>query len=147
MQYNIYDNCARMREFLDATGTTMYDLRSVLEEEMNTGISAVTALERKLGRSLGDLEVPSGGYPWSCGGMDDVKTWLQTPDVMKALHVSDPGASEFNYHSSGPASITLHPELATKLRILIYNGDADACVPCKSRGIPVSPHPRGGLTI
>merc|ERR1712187_635078 len=28
-----------------------------------------------------------------------------------------------------PASITLYPELVKKLRILIFNGDADACVP------------------
>lgn len=45
---------------------------------------------------------------------------------MKALHISNPGQSSFRYHSSGPASITLHPELATKIRVLIYNGDADA---------------------
>eukprot|EP01043_Picozoa_sp_COSAG02_P041215 COSAG02_NODE_3399_length_6811_cov_16.128278_2_plen_66_part_00 len=50
---------------------------------------------------------------------------------MKALHISDPGRSVFHYHSSGPASITLHPQLAKKLRVLIYNGDADACVPCE----------------
>ena len=47
---------------------------------------------------------------------------------MKALHIANPGQSTFRYHSSGPASITLHPELATKIRVLIYNGDADACV-------------------
>ena len=31
--------------------------------------------------------------------------------------------------SSGPASITLWPFLAQHIRVLIYNGDADACVP------------------
>merc|ERR1712166_1147033 len=31
--------------------------------------------------------------------------------------------------TSGPASIVLYPELVTKLRLLIYNGDADSCVP------------------
>jgi len=128
--YNIYDNCPRMFEFIEATGLTMYDIRVALEKEMNTGVSAVTTLERKLKKEPGTLgTTSSGGYPWSCGGMDDVKTWLQQPAVMKSLHVSNPGASQFHYHSSGPASITLHPELATKLRILIYNGDADACVP------------------
>lgn len=50
---------------------------------------------------------------------------------MKALHISNPGASGFQYESSGPASITLHPELAKNLRMLIYNGDADMCVPYK----------------
>lgn len=56
--------------------------------------------------------------------------YLKSPAVMKALHISNPGQSTFHYHSSGPASITLHPELATKIRVLIYNGDADACVGC-----------------
>merc|ERR1712087_19747 len=37
--------------------------------------------------------------------------------------------SGFHYATSGPASIVLYPELVTKLRLLIYNGDADACVP------------------
>merc|ERR1712054_109614 len=39
------------------------------------------------------------------------------------------GASKFDYSCSGPASITLWPELSKKIRVLIYNGDADACVP------------------
>lgn len=51
--------------------------------------------------------------------------------MVKALHLGTPGQSSFSYKSTGPASITLHPELATKLRMLIYNGDADACVPYK----------------
>merc|ERR1712146_849678 len=41
----------------------------------------------------------------------------------------EPGSSRFHYRSSGPASVTLYPELVKKLRIFIYNGDADACVP------------------
>merc|ERR1712107_134682 len=52
-------------------------------------------------------------------------------DVRKALHLDtvEAGASSFNYNSSGPASITLWPELAQKIRVLIFNGDADGCVP------------------
>jgi carboxypeptidase C (cathepsin A) len=29
----------------------------------------------------------------------------------------------------GPASVTLYPELIKAIRVLIYNGDADSCVP------------------
>ena len=32
---------------------------------------------------------------------------------------------------AGPASVTLYPSLIGKIRILIYNGDADSCVPYK----------------
>ena len=37
--------------------------------------------------------------------------------------------ARFSYKTSGPASILLYPKLVKKLDILIYNGDADSCVP------------------
>lgn len=48
-----------------------------------------------------------------------------------ALHIrpATAPASRFSYRSSGPASVTLYPELVRKYRIMIYNGDADSCVP------------------
>ena len=60
-------------------------------------------------------------------------SWITSDDVRKALHLDTVkgGRSRFGYHSSGPASVTLWPFLATKLRVLIYNGDADSCVPYK----------------
>jgi hypothetical protein len=135
------------------------------EDEENGGLKVSTPINTH------------GGYPWSCGGYPaGSRDYLGRDDVMKALHISDPGKvrprhrparefatprfaaesskqfadtmyvvgpnayrmivdtwrlqSVFHYHSSGPASVTLHPELAKKLRVLIYNGDADACVPC-----------------
>jgi hypothetical protein len=77
--------------------------------------------------SLSSLaSAPSGGYTWSCGGMSATSAWIVRPDVRKALHLSsDSAGSRFSYSWSGPASITLWPFLATKLRVLIYNGDAD----------------------
>jgi hypothetical protein len=39
-----------------------------------------------------------------------------------------PGAI-FDYDASGPASVTLYPTLIKSMRVLIYNGDADSCVP------------------
>ena len=71
----------------------------------------------------------AGGYPWSCGGEDAIASYLNRTDVQKALHISNPGQSRFSYRSSGPASITLHPELASKLRVLIYVR-ASAPQPC-----------------
>lgn len=80
-----------------------------------------------------ELRELSGGYDWSCGGMDAMVTFFNRADVRKALHLGKPGMSTFDYDASGPASITLYPELITKLRVLIYNGDADSCVPCKDK--------------
>merc|ERR1719203_13803 len=63
--------------------------------------------------------------------MGDASAWITSPEVRKALHLDgvEPGASTFTYTRSGPASITLYPELVQKLNILIYSGDADACLP------------------
>ena len=71
----------------------------------------------------------TGGYAWSCGGMPATAKWITTPEVQAALHLKAGSGSRFHYALSGPASITLWPFLAANLRILIYNGDADACVP------------------
>jgi len=73
----------------------------------------------------------NGGFEWSCGGIDATAAWIVRDDVRKAMHLDqyEPGLSSFSYRSTGPASVTLYPELVKKLRILIFNGDADACVP------------------
>jgi hypothetical protein len=72
----------------------------------------------------------SAGFPpQPCGGLDTLADWLSRDDIRKALHFDTVNPVHFNYDTSGPASITLWPFLATKLRVLIYNGDADDCVP------------------
>ena len=77
------------------------------------------------------LETPTGGYDWSCGAMDAMESFFRRSDVQTAMHLNKPGVSRFDYRSSGPASITLYPELVKNMRVLIYNGDSDACVPYK----------------
>ena len=72
----------------------------------------------------------SGGYEWSCGGMDATSAWITRPDVRAALHLrAAASGSAFGYRDSGPASITLWPSLATRLRVLIYNGAAPPLPP------------------
>lgn len=115
--YDIYDNCATTAEFLKRIGRDARWLRDVLL----SGIHNASA-------TRGALRELNGGYDWDCGG--DLDAWVTKSEVRKALHlISPPGASGFSYNASGPASITLWPELAQKLRVLIFNGDADSCVP------------------
>jgi len=120
--YNIYDNCPETAEFLRKSNKTMYWLHYYLRDQLNKGMPS---------HQIHENLKAHGGYDWSCGAMDAMTGYLTRDDVQKALHISNPGRSRLLYHSSGPASITLYPTLAQKIRILIYNGDADACVPYK----------------
>jgi len=114
--YNIYDNCPDTEAFLNRAGKDLQWLRG----EIRKGATNPDAMHKKL------TEL-NGGYQWACPA--DAASWLARKDVQKALHLNHTGQSAFDYDSSGPASITLYPELVKKLRILIFNGDADACVP------------------
>jgi len=119
--YNIYDNCPNHEQILQREGKNMRWLKTQLREQLTPGTAAVGAGEG----------AKTGGFDWSCGGMDATEDWITTAEVRKALHLPSTSGSSFRYHSSGPASVTLWPFLATKIRVLIYNGDADACVPYK----------------
>ena len=115
--YDIYDNCPDAALWMEASGKTMSWLRNHLRENMNT--PNIHQLTKELG----------GGYDWACGGMPQTKDFFSRKEVQEALHLGRPEQSRFSYDSSGPASITLYPTLAKKLRVLIYNGDSDSCVP------------------
>lgn len=122
--YDVYDNCPATGEYLNRTGKDML----WLTEQARAALAPGAHVEEMLGDHLPD----HGGYDWACGGTyppGKVAAFFKRKDVQEALHLSKPGQSGFNYATTGPASITLYPELAKKLRILIYNGDADMCVP------------------
>jgi hypothetical protein len=118
--YNIYDNCPEQDAFLKKIGKDAAWLTDYLREGMSN--------PHETHKLLSEM---NGGFDWSCGGEDATLAWIMRDDVRQALHLDKypPGSSSFRYRSSGPASITLYPELVKKLRVLIYNGDADACVP------------------
>eukprot|EP01065_Artemidia_motanka_P001366 TRINITY_DN10621_c0_g3_i3.p1 TRINITY_DN10621_c0_g3~~TRINITY_DN10621_c0_g3_i3.p1 ORF type:complete len:502 (+),score=160.20 TRINITY_DN10621_c0_g3_i3:68-1507(+) len=116
--YNIYDNCPGAAAWSQASGKSTGWLRRFLRSNMHRPAGA--AAEAK---ALG------GGYDWACGGMNDYAKFFERADVQKALHLNKPGQSGFRYRSSGPASVTLYPSLVEKIRVLVYNGDADSCVP------------------
>lgn len=116
----VYDNCPDTMAFLRRVGK---DARW-LQRELLSGMHDPVATHGRL------LEL-NGGYEWDCGG--NAYSWIKRDDVREALHLNgegiSPGASRFYYNASGPASHLIWPELARKLRVLIFNGDADACVP------------------
>merc|ERR1712137_1454432 len=116
--YNIYDNCPATQEFLEGVDKDMKWLLGELRDGMH-----------RPHQTRAKLTKMNGGFKWDCLG--DVGGWIQREDVKKALHLDgvQAGASQLSYSRSGPASITLYPELAKKIHVMIYNGDADPCVP------------------
>jgi carboxypeptidase C (cathepsin A) len=117
---NVYNNCPATEQFLEETGR---DMGWLIEY-----IRAGRAGHREL---RGEITAADGGYRWACGGFGAALKWAVRPDVRKALHLDQiaPGRSSFNYNISGPYALTLYPELMRRIRILVYNGDADPSVP------------------
>eukprot|EP00756_Hemistasia_phaeocysticola_P038019 Hpha_TRINITY_DN16733_c1_g2::TRINITY_DN16733_c1_g2_i14::g.80351::m.80351/K16296/SCPL-I; serine carboxypeptidase-like clade I len=115
--YNVYDNCPGAAQWASASGKTMGWLRRFLRNNLHRPEAVEEA------KALG------GGYHWACGGDDAVASLFERKDVQTALHLGSPATTKFSYSASGPASQLLYPFLVQKIRVLIYNGDADACVP------------------
>jgi len=130
--YDIYDNCPLNSMLLEKSGKSMTWLRQKLRESMplSPSLKDLGVDDLLLGSENEDAHDYSGGFQWSCGAMGALAKWFARDDVVKAMHLPKPNLSQFGYKTSGPASITLYPSLIkSKLRILIYNGDADSCVP------------------
>ena len=122
--YNIYDNCpGGAAQFLEDTGYSMRWLKRFLRSKAYDLASAH--------RELNAMSPTGGGYNWLCGQFEAIPEYFKGEDVRKALNLPEEGnGSLFNYDSSGPASVTVYPSLIrSNLRVLIYNGDADSCVP------------------
>ena len=125
--YNVYDNCpnedaaASFAAWREKSGKSARWVRRHLLSNIHRPIHEVK-------QELSDL---GGGYDWTCGQFDAIPDWFSQKEVRSALHLPETSlTSQFDYDLSGPASVTLYPALLQAgLRVLIYNGDADACVP------------------
>lgn len=123
--YDVYDNCPSPSEYVRQSGKSMRWLKEQLRDAISPAARA-EAHNNILGAT------GPGGFDWDCGGSyppGKVADYFLRKDVQEALHLNAPGQSGFSYATTGPASITVYPELAKKIRIMIYNGDADMCVP------------------
>jgi len=116
--YNVYDNCEGATQFYLRSGFTPRTLARFVHANWHNA------------SAMASLAAGGGGYDWTCGTFDALPAYFARPEVRAALNLpANSLTSTLQYDSSGPASITLYPALLAKLRILIYNGDADACVP------------------
>eukprot|EP01062_Namystynia_karyoxenos_P002842 TRINITY_DN1099_c0_g1_i3.p2 TRINITY_DN1099_c0_g1~~TRINITY_DN1099_c0_g1_i3.p2 ORF type:complete len:504 (+),score=214.23 TRINITY_DN1099_c0_g1_i3:72-1514(+) len=118
--YDIYDNCPRLAQQLAAAGKGQTWLREQLRASMPVGLDL----------GLAEADSPAGGYDWRCGGESAAGRYLRLSSVRKALHIGSETSSRFSYGPNfEPQSVTLYPTLLQRYRVLIYNGDADSCVP------------------
>lgn len=65
---------------------------------------------------------------YKCGADNAMDEYLKQPSVIQALHVKS-GTGRMHYSSDSGDLRDLYKKLFQKHRILIYSGDADACVP------------------
>ena len=144
--YNIYDDCP----LADSWHASHPHVSQRAVRAFHRGRMHLSRLELddEFGAAFDDI---TGGYPWDCSSDRALDGYFTRADVQKALHLKGPG-SGFKYraarHSnqaprasphfcarrykqSGPASQLLWPHLVQHMRVLIYNGDADLCVPYK----------------
>jgi serine carboxypeptidase-like clade 1 len=100
------------------------------------------AQRRTVGGSSGSHQPPPDatrfGYP--CGKQNGAVRWLNNPTVRSALHVPpeefygykfflDQIAPPFNYTSDVASLVPTYRRLIPRIKVLIYNGDIDPCVP------------------
>ncbi len=125
--YNVYDNCPdgganaeNLRKWHEASGKSARWLSNFLHNNTHRVVDAHR-----------ELAAMGAGYDWTCGQFQALPAYIEREDVKKVLHLPEKSlSSAFDYNSTGPASITLYPSLIKSgIRILIYNGDADSCVP------------------
>ena len=125
----VYDNCPSDD---DSTGLSQKEMWHQASGKSSRFINKyLHANAHRFLEARRELDEMGGGYDWTCGQFDAIPDWFSRADVRDALHMpAESMTSSFNYDLSGPASVTLYPTLLQSgLRVLIYNGDADACVP------------------
>ena len=120
--YNVYDNCPTddVAMWMQTSGMGARQLNTFLHTNAH-----------RWNEAKAELDAMGGGYDWTCGQFDAIPVYFAKSEVREALHMPmESLTSGFDYDLSGPASVTLYPSLLQAgLRVLIYNGDADACVP------------------
>ena len=118
--YDVYDNCPDVQQFYEISGHSARTLGQFLHRNGH-----------RIKEAHQELRETGGGYDWTCGQFYALPKYFNRTDVKKVLHLPEQSlSSAFNYNTTGPASLTLYPSLIQSgLRVLIYNGDADTCVP------------------
>lgn len=102
----------------------------------------VNSLDMTDGKSAPPARAPGRrilGGPDGCIDEQAASPWLNSADVQQAIHVADGKqyfkewsicSSKISYDSTeADLPKTVYPDLVKNIKVLIFNGDVDACVP------------------
>jgi len=134
--YNIYDTCGTGNM---TTSSASSSAAAAAGDVGRPGWGTLLQhLERHQNTNTNVIEV-GGGPPFAypCGTGAAVNAWMNSPTVRTAINMPQKGfyggrgwpIGGMRYNTYTHASIDLWPSLIEKFRVVIYNGDVDACVP------------------
>ena len=144
--YHYYDTCYAYHGLTESGPALRAQLSRALNGDKQAVLDDPILLTKPTLRgssvNLGSPEPPlgvgsgarsrSGGAlnDYGCGGMTVMYEWMNTPEVMAALHVQKNVNGAVQY---GPRQLAdarpIYKMLAQKIDVMIYSGDTDACVP------------------
>lgn len=120
-----------------ALGNKLTSLNGNPSVASSSSLSSSRTLELIYDDDYNPLLADSRG-PAGCIDSAAATSYLMRADVQKAIHVKEPGycwavcnqAPGFTYNSTRPnLPRDTYPYLISRIKVLIYNGDWDACVP------------------
>lgn len=148
LQKEIADNCGNFSPVTSACKTSLrkmdnqagrFNIYNIYDVCANDQQSPLLSQVRKITRNMTTvLNKPSDSYhpnpqfgqlnDYRCGASTAMDAYLENSDVIRALHVKS-GTGRMHYSANCGDLRTLYRTIFSKHRIIIYSGDADACVP------------------
>ena len=126
--YNFYDNCGSGNQVVDAAGA--------VGRGGSGAAGTFSELRERFSRPA------SGGQVYPCGTGAAAAAWCNNDAARAGFNMKPrsfypaPWAAQagaaMNYTHYTGASYDLYPSIVSKYRVVIYNGDVDACVPYNS---------------
>jgi carboxypeptidase C (cathepsin A) len=123
--YNVYDECGNDH-------LSFLDLFSKNKETGHYYLKAFSKDMDEVNAWLASRQRPSSllgaNNDYTCGGEAAMNAYLADPSVRAAIHVRSDNPGQ-RYTKTATNLLPLYKTLVQKYRVLIYSGDADACVP------------------
>jgi serine carboxypeptidase-like clade I len=132
----------RLRDFLTkfrAEHQYFPDGRRMWSSDVRTSheVPRVLEMAQEKKHQYRDLTIPDKSYQllagtnvWYCDADTAMGDWLNDPSVLSAMHANqNPPQFPFVYNRTKASLLPDYPTLASNYRMLIYSGNADACIP------------------